>query len=92
MGKSLTFNQWKKLGYSIKKGEKSKIKDKDGMALFLSSQVSKTLSCNNDSVDYLSDSEFWAKANPNALYWQMVREPNRHISDETGAILAKKLH
>lgn len=88
----LSFNDWNKNGFSIKKGSKSQAKDKNGIALFDSSQVKKNTMIEKDEpFDYIANAEFWAKANPNALYWQTVREPNRMISKKAGAILAKNL-
>lgn len=47
----------------------------------------------DESLDYTKDAEFWAKTNPQALYWYMVKHPEKakNVSEKAGAILAKNL-
>jgi hypothetical protein len=90
--KPRTFKEWKYINYSVKKGEKSKQRNKDGEPLFRYDQVRENHKNEWNGVDYLADAEFWAKANPNMLYKQSIMEPHRIYSEKAGAILAKNLN
>lgn len=47
----------------------------------------------DNNFDYTKDAEFWAKSNPQALYWYMVNNPEKakNVSEKAGAILARNL-
>ena len=86
-----TFQEWKSLNYSVKKGEKSIQRNTDGVPLFDYSQVRENYKHEWEGVDYLADAEFWAKANPQMLYRQSLAQPHRTYSEKAGAILARNL-
>jgi len=89
--KPRTFKEWKSLNFSVKKGEKSRCKNKDGIPLFSYDQVKENYRHEWEGVDYLADAEFWAKANPQMLYKQSLAQPHRIYSEKAGAILARNL-
>lgn len=86
-----TFQEWKSLNYSVKKGEKSMQRNADGVPLFNYNQVTENYKHEWEGVDYLADAEFWAKANPQMLYKQSLAQPHRTYSEKAGAILARNL-
>ena len=78
-----TFEGWSRLGFSIIKHSRSTRRNDDGIPLFHNSQVRRNhVSEPDNGVDYLADAEFWAKANPQALYRQSLREPHRIYSEK----------
>ncbi len=89
--KPRTFEEWRSLNYSVKKGEKSRHKNKDGIPLFNHDQVRENYKHEWQGIDYLADAEFWAKANPQMLYKQILAQPQRTYSEKAGAILARNL-
>ena len=87
-----TFEEWRRLNFSIIKGEKSRAKNQNGEALFSQSQVRENWKKPEwEGVDYLADAEFWAKANPQMLYKQILAQPYREYSRKAGAILTANL-
>ncbi|MBV6513867.1 MAG: hypothetical protein FMNOHCHN_03423 [Ignavibacteriaceae bacterium] len=87
-----TFEEWRRLNFSIIKGEKSQARNKNGEPLFSDSQVRENWKKPEwEGHDYLADAEFWAKANPHMLYKQSIAQPHRKYSHKAGAILAYNL-
>jgi hypothetical protein len=86
-----TFQEWKSLNFSVRRGEKSCRRNKDGIPLFDHDQVKENYKHEWEGIDYLADAEFWAKVNPQMLYKQSLAQPHRTYSEKAGAILAKNL-
>ena len=87
-----TFQEWKSLNFSIIKGQKSCTKNKKGEPLFSCDQVRENYKKPEwEGVDYLADAEFWARANPQMLYKQMIAQPHRALTEKAGAILANNI-
>ncbi|MDI6976208.1 ArdC-like ssDNA-binding domain-containing protein [Serratia sp. Se-RSBMAAmG] len=56
--KYLTFKEWKKQGYHVKKGEKSTKRDDKGNALFSSNQVEQSLQEYDDQYEKERDEDY----------------------------------
>jgi hypothetical protein len=95
-----TFNEWSSLDFLIIKGSKSCKKNVDGVSLFSNEQVRKKITksekinfLDTNELDYSEDAEFWANANPNALYKYLLKYPEKSykLSDIASARLAKNI-